>query len=82
MSIVCVAVRPGLFKDRVKFCAYNDHEAVFGTFFGDKVFYMKKGDFVTLKMSKNDMWEVGDEVKSLVRLVNMSNQTNFCWKWA
>ena len=82
MSIKVISVRRGWFYHKVRFKANKLHEYHIGTFIGDKTFYMNDGDEVTLQMSKDDMWEIGDKVKSLGSLVTVSNQTKFYWDWS
>lgn len=82
MSIKVVGVRRGWIYDKVRFRANKLHEATFGTLIGDKTFYMEEGDEVTLRMSKDDMWEVGEKAKSLAHLITPHNQTKFYWDWS
>lgn len=81
MAIRVRAVRRGVFWDKVQFQATKRHEAYFDTLLGEKVFWMNKGDIVTLRMSKDIMWEVGDQARSLSVLITSCNQTKFYWDW-
>jgi hypothetical protein len=82
MAIYVRAVRHGIFWDKVQFVATKHHEAYFETLIGEKVFWVNKGDCVTLRMSKDDFWEVGDRARSLSALITCHNQTKFPWDWA
>ena len=82
MSLRVTGVRQGWLWDKVKFTAEEKHLARFGSVFGDKVFWIGKDNSVTLRMSKNDMWEVGDKTEDLTSIITMHNQDKFNWKWA
>ncbi len=82
MAIVVRAIRHGIFFDKVQFQATKRHEAYLDTFIGEKVFYMNEDECITLRMSKDDFWEVGDKAKSLSVLITSNNQTKFSWDWA
>jgi hypothetical protein len=81
MAIKAIKVRRGLFKDKVQFQATENTTATFDTFIGKKQFFMDKGDLITLKVVKDDMWEVGDKAKSLYALITSWNQDKFSWRW-
>lgn len=53
--------------------------AVFGTFLGDKVFWVDKGERVSCRVPKSALIRVGDEV-DLEYLV-YHNQSKFSWTW-
>lgn len=81
MSLVVTGVRSGLFFDKVRFQANCYHECVFGSMLGDKVFYLNQGDAITIRRSKDDMYQVGQLIDHLGSLITMSNQTKFPWFW-
>lgn len=81
MAIECIGVRSGIIFDNVCFRATKQHEAIFGTLMGDKVFWVAKNEEFTLKMSKDEMWERGDRAKSLAALITNFNQHKFSWEW-
>jgi hypothetical protein len=81
MAIKVVGVRQGIFFDKVRFRATKYHDVTFGTLMGDKTFFMEKGNEITLRMSKNDMWKVDDKANGLESLLKMNNQYKFPWFW-
>lgn len=61
------------------FEAMEDDEATFGSFVGDKLYWVNKGDRVRIRVKKSDCIEVGDDI-NLSWLV-MKDQDKFSWDW-
>lgn len=81
MSIKCIGVRSGIIFDKVSFQATKLHEASYDTIMGTKIFFVEKNEEFTLKMSKNEMWKIGDKAKNLEKLITNFNQFKFAWYW-
>lgn len=82
MAVICIAVRRGIFRDKVRFVATKRHEAAFGTLLGDKIFVLDEGEEFTLFRPTSEMWEPGDRAKKFHHLITTLNQHKFCWYWA
>jgi hypothetical protein len=82
MAIECIDVRSGIIFNKVRFRATKNHQAIYGTLMGDKVFLVSKGEEFVLKMSKNEMWEKGDKARNFGGLITNFNQFKFNWYWA
>lgn len=82
MAVICVAVRRGVLRDKVRFRATRRHEAIFGTVFGDKTFVLREGEEVVLPRPKSEMWEPGDKASKFRHLITSLNQHKFRWYWS
>ena len=79
--IVVIGVRSGFIWDKVRFRAMEKSEEIVGHLLGTKRFWINKNQSVTVRMSKNEMWEVGDKVDDLSKLLTINNQLKFNWDW-
>lgn len=80
MEVVKITTHLLPWKVTVKFRALRDHRKVFGHLFGDKVFWISKGELVTVVLPRSWNLDVGDQVKfsSLV----CEDQLKFNWNFA
>lgn len=81
MALICIGVRRGIFWDKVRFRASKEHTATFFTMMGDRTYYVEENEEFTLRMSKDDMWEIGDKTKQLHKLITSLNSYKFSWYW-
>ncbi len=73
-------VKRHLMGSRVTVYASSRAEALFGSFMGDRLFYLKKGYELTLLVKGKD-WEVG-ETLSMKSLVGYAwDWTDIPWRW-
>lgn len=81
MALICIGVRRGLIWDKVRFKANKKHTATFFTMMGDKTYYVEEDQEFTIRMPKDDMWEVGNKTKKLSTLITNFNSHKFYWYW-
>lgn len=67
------------FCELIVFEAQEDQSASFGTFMGDKTFWVNKGDRARIRVKKSDCLEVGDEIN--FAWIVRRNQDAFTWNW-
>ena len=68
------------FQDSVVFEATEQECVTFGTFFGDKEFWIEAGERVRLRVPKSLCLEVGDH-RTIGQVITPSNQLRFHWNW-
>lgn len=73
-------VSRGLLGTRITVAAKRDAQARFGSFFGDRIFYLDEGYRISLLVRGRD-WEVGDRL-SMGDLVDAARDwANIPWMW-
>lgn len=77
--IKILKIESGFLKNRVLIEAQNDCEEVFGSFFGDIVFYINKGERQWIKISKNDCVFAEGEVVDFSSVCNTNTARQFLW---
>lgn len=81
MKIKIIKIKNGIFKNRVLIEALEDCELCFDSFFGERVFYLKKGKRKIVKISKEDcLFFEGEEVE-FDYICNYRTAWQFNWNW-
>jgi hypothetical protein len=83
MSAKCLAVRRGLFSDRVKLYSEHGDSVVLGSLLGDREFFIRPRSSVTLKVPKRWMVQVGEDwdLEDWVTWGARSNAWSLPWRW-
>ena len=78
MEIKILKIKKRFFlKDKVLIKALADCKRTYGTFFGDKCFYLKKGNEISIKINAKDLKEGGWATFKIVCNENTADQ--FPW---
>ena len=77
--IKILKIESGFLKNRVLIEAQNDCEEIFGSFFGDKEFYINKGKRKWIKISKRDCVFAEGEIVDFSSVCNSDTARQFLW---
>lgn len=79
--IKILKIESGFFKNKVLIEAQNDCEKVFGSFFGERKFYINKGKRQWIKISKKDCVYAKGEIVDFSSICSTNTAWQFSWNW-
>ena len=77
--IKILKIELGFLKNRILIEAQNDCKEEYGSFFGDMVFYINKGERQWIKISKKDCVFAEGEIVNFSSICNTNTARQFSW---